>query len=188
MSDRKQLSRRAFFVSGSGALIVSFGLMRAVRAQGEGDQTPPNAPATAVPTEVAEQQPVPSPAAAPSAPPKGITMVQGDTARAPDEGYTAGSKTIQVGGVNVRKAAAEARQALLEMASIRCSSGSTISRTHGRPPCSRPPPGRSAGKRVPRPTAADGAPVSLSRGTRTTKPTWRRPPTYPSTLQPAGSR
>ncbi|MBV9324886.1 MAG: xanthine dehydrogenase family protein molybdopterin-binding subunit [Chloroflexi bacterium] len=45
-----------------------------------------------------------------------ITMVQGDTARAPDEGYTAGSKTIQVGGVNVRNAAATARQALMEMA------------------------------------------------------------------------
>ncbi|MGI9148466.1 MAG: molybdopterin cofactor-binding domain-containing protein, partial [Chloroflexota bacterium] len=45
-----------------------------------------------------------------------ISMVQGDTERAPDEGYTAGSKTLQVGGVNVRKAAATARQALLEMA------------------------------------------------------------------------
>src|SRR5581483_10601830 len=48
-----------------------------------------------------------------------VSMVQGDTARTPDEGYTAGSKTIQVGGVNVRNAAAEARQALLEMASAR---------------------------------------------------------------------
>jgi CO/xanthine dehydrogenase Mo-binding subunit len=59
-----------------------------------------------------------------------ISMVQGDTARAPDEGYTAGSKTVQVGGVNVRKAAAEARQALLEMASARLGapqSGLTLS-------------------------------------------------------------
>jgi CO/xanthine dehydrogenase Mo-binding subunit len=48
-----------------------------------------------------------------------ISMVQGDTALTPDEGYTAGSKTIQVGGVALRKAAAEARQALLEMASSR---------------------------------------------------------------------
>jgi CO/xanthine dehydrogenase Mo-binding subunit len=48
-----------------------------------------------------------------------ISMVQGDTVRAPDEGYTAGSKTIQVGGVSVRNAAAQARQALLEMASAR---------------------------------------------------------------------
>ena len=48
-----------------------------------------------------------------------VSMVQGDTARTPDEGYTAGSKTIQIGGVSVRNAAAEARQALLEMASAR---------------------------------------------------------------------
>jgi nicotinate dehydrogenase subunit B len=48
-----------------------------------------------------------------------ISMVQGDTARAPDEGYTAGSKTIQIGGANVRKAAAEARQGLLELAAAR---------------------------------------------------------------------
>src|SRR5438105_2688499 len=45
-----------------------------------------------------------------------ITMVQGDTARAPDEGYTAGSKTVQTGGVNVRHAAATAREARLDMA------------------------------------------------------------------------
>ncbi len=48
-----------------------------------------------------------------------IVMVQGDTAQTPDEGYTAGSKTIQVGGVAVRKAAAAARQALLQLASQR---------------------------------------------------------------------
>jgi nicotinate dehydrogenase subunit B len=48
-----------------------------------------------------------------------ITMVQGDTARTPDEGYTAGSKTMQVGGVNVRNAAATAREALLDMAAGR---------------------------------------------------------------------
>jgi nicotinate dehydrogenase subunit B len=169
MKPEHNITRRAF-LGGSGALIVSFSMMRVVRAQGEGDtQTPPDSPATAVPTEVSEQQPMPTPAAAPSAPPKGtidanqvdswlsigqdgnvtifsgrvelgtgirtalaqiaadelyvpferITMVQGDTARAPDEGYTAGSKTVQVGGVNVRKAAAEARQALLDMAASR---------------------------------------------------------------------
>jgi CO/xanthine dehydrogenase Mo-binding subunit len=48
-----------------------------------------------------------------------VTMVMGDTARTPDEGYTAGSKTIQVGGVALRKAAAEARQALLGLAAER---------------------------------------------------------------------
>ena len=52
-----------------------------------------------------------------------VTMVQGDTARTPDEGYTAGSKTIQVGGVAVRKAAAEARTALLQLAGDRLKAG-----------------------------------------------------------------
>ena len=45
-----------------------------------------------------------------------IRMVMGDTALTPDEGYTAGSLTIQLGGMNLRNAAAEARRALLEMA------------------------------------------------------------------------
>lgn len=48
-----------------------------------------------------------------------VTMVQGQTGVTPDEGYTAGSKTIQVGGVSLRKAAAQARWALLDMASSR---------------------------------------------------------------------
>ncbi len=48
-----------------------------------------------------------------------IQMVMGDTALTPDEGYTAGSTTIQVGGFALRQASAEARQALLEMASDR---------------------------------------------------------------------
>jgi CO/xanthine dehydrogenase Mo-binding subunit len=45
-----------------------------------------------------------------------VRLVMGDTERAPDEGYTAGSMTIQMGGAQLRKAAAEARQALLERA------------------------------------------------------------------------
>jgi nicotinate dehydrogenase subunit B len=48
-----------------------------------------------------------------------VRMVMGDTARTPDEGYTAGSKTIRFGGFALRQASAEARQALLEMASDR---------------------------------------------------------------------
>lgn len=48
-----------------------------------------------------------------------VQMVMGDTALTPDEGYTAGSTTIQVGGFALRQASAEARQALLEMASDR---------------------------------------------------------------------
>ncbi len=48
-----------------------------------------------------------------------IHMVMGDTARTPDEGYTAGSMTISGGGTALRKAAAEARRTLLEMAAER---------------------------------------------------------------------
>lgn len=48
-----------------------------------------------------------------------IRMVMGDTARTPNEGYTAGSKTIQFGGVSLRMAAAAARRALLQLAASR---------------------------------------------------------------------
>ena len=48
-----------------------------------------------------------------------VALIQGDTARTPDEGYTAGSQTIQAGGVNVRKAAATARQVLINLAATR---------------------------------------------------------------------
>ena len=45
-----------------------------------------------------------------------VHMVMGDTARTPDEGYTAGSMTISSSGTALRNAAAEARRAMLEMA------------------------------------------------------------------------
>ncbi len=45
-----------------------------------------------------------------------IRMVMGETSRTPNEGYTAGSKTVQLAGSLLRYAAAEARQALLERA------------------------------------------------------------------------
>lgn len=48
-----------------------------------------------------------------------IRMVMGETGRTPNEGYTAGSKTIRMGGRALRDAAAEAHQALLELASSR---------------------------------------------------------------------
>ncbi len=48
-----------------------------------------------------------------------VQMVMGDTARTPDEGYTAGSMTISSSGTALRLAAAEARRAMLEMASER---------------------------------------------------------------------
>jgi CO/xanthine dehydrogenase Mo-binding subunit len=46
-----------------------------------------------------------------------ITMVMGDTDLVPDEGITAGSTTLQIGGFALRQASAEARQALLAAAS-----------------------------------------------------------------------
>ena len=46
-----------------------------------------------------------------------VKMVMGDTARTPDEGYTAGSMTISSSGSALRQASAEARKILLELAS-----------------------------------------------------------------------
>jgi nicotinate dehydrogenase subunit B len=46
-----------------------------------------------------------------------VHMVMGDTKRTPNEGYTAGSMTVQSSGSALRLAAAEARQFLLKLAS-----------------------------------------------------------------------
>ncbi len=48
-----------------------------------------------------------------------VRVVMGDTARVPDEGYTAGSKTVATIWGSARHAAAEARQALLTLAAER---------------------------------------------------------------------
>lgn len=48
-----------------------------------------------------------------------IHMVMGDTQRTPDEGYTAGSMTINSSGTALRNAAAQARHILLELAARR---------------------------------------------------------------------
>jgi nicotinate dehydrogenase subunit B len=45
-----------------------------------------------------------------------VRLVMGDTGLAPDEGYTAGSMTVRMGGGQLRMAAAEARRALMERA------------------------------------------------------------------------
>ena len=50
-----------------------------------------------------------------------ITVVQGDTARTPDQGVTAGSKTLQRGAPIIRQAAADARYTLRLLASVRLS-------------------------------------------------------------------
>ncbi|MDB5729296.1 MAG: putative isoquinoline 1-oxidoreductase subunit beta IorB, molybdoprotein [Noviherbaspirillum sp.] len=48
-----------------------------------------------------------------------VEVIHGDTARTPDQGVTSASRSIAIGGPPVRQAAAEARQALLGMASQR---------------------------------------------------------------------
>jgi len=48
-----------------------------------------------------------------------VTVVQGDTALTPDQGITSGSFSIQGAGMQIRQAAATARQALLQMAARR---------------------------------------------------------------------
>ena len=48
-----------------------------------------------------------------------VEIVQGDTALTPDQGPTFGSLSIQVGGVQIRNAAAMARSALLDLAATR---------------------------------------------------------------------
>jgi nicotinate dehydrogenase subunit B len=48
-----------------------------------------------------------------------VNLIQGDTALTPDQGPTWGSLSIQNGGMQIRKAAATARKALVEMAAQR---------------------------------------------------------------------
>jgi CO/xanthine dehydrogenase Mo-binding subunit len=48
-----------------------------------------------------------------------VTVVHADTGRTPDQGVTSASRSIHLGGPQIRNAAAEARQALLEIASKR---------------------------------------------------------------------
>ncbi len=48
-----------------------------------------------------------------------ITLIEGDTALTPDQGPTAGSQGITRGGVEIRRAAATARQALVRLAAER---------------------------------------------------------------------
>src|SRR5947209_9636985 len=48
-----------------------------------------------------------------------VTLIEGDTALTPDQGPTWGSLSIQIGGVQIRQAAATARKALTEMAATK---------------------------------------------------------------------
>ena len=49
-------------------------------------------------------------------PMKQIRIIEGDTALTPDQGTTSGSFSIQIGGMQLRRAAATARRALLRRA------------------------------------------------------------------------
>src|SRR5262249_10337834 len=48
-----------------------------------------------------------------------VEMISGDTAQAPDEGYTSGSQSIENGGTAIRLACAEARALLVDYAAKR---------------------------------------------------------------------
>src|SRR5437870_4222307 len=48
-----------------------------------------------------------------------VQMISGDTARTPDEGYTAGSQSIEYGGTAIRLACAQARALLVDHAAKR---------------------------------------------------------------------
>jgi len=48
-----------------------------------------------------------------------VSLVMGDTERCPDQGPTVGSRTLQGAGPQIRQAAADARQTLLNMAAVR---------------------------------------------------------------------
>jgi nicotinate dehydrogenase subunit B len=52
-----------------------------------------------------------------------VKMVMGDTARTPDEGYTAGSMTISSSGTALRQAAAEAKKILIALAAEKLDTG-----------------------------------------------------------------
>ena len=137
---RGQITRRDF-VKGSGALIVGFSLagpMAPARAQSTGGPVKPVAmdevdaflsiaqdgrvtvytgkvdlgtgTRTALRQMAAEELDVPF---------DWVDLIEGDTALTPDQGPTWGSLSIQVGGVQIRQAAATARKALVEMAAQR---------------------------------------------------------------------
>ena len=58
-----------------------------------------------------------------------VELIQGDTALTPDQGVTFGSLSIQNGGVQLRQAAATARQALLQKASVKWGSDASALKT-----------------------------------------------------------
>src|SRR5436309_4610834 len=128
-----ETTRREFLV-GTGALVVSFGLAPGALAQTPGATKPlaldqvdsflavgKDGAVTmytgkvdigtgiriALPQMVAEELDVTL---------ARVKLIEGDTALTPDQGPTWGSLSVQIGGVQLRQAAATARQALIQMA------------------------------------------------------------------------
>ena len=97
-----------------------------------------------------------------------IRVISGDTRQCPDEGYTAGSMSIEVGGNSVRIACAEARQAILEQAaSILGADASQLTTDGGR-------------------FLVDGTPSQLDYWLVARQVDWKRPITGTLTLGGAG--
>src|SRR3954468_8467210 len=106
--------------------------------------------------------------------PARIRMVSGDTALTPDEGFTAGSQSMEYGGTALRYAAAEARAILLGLAAEKL--GVPAASATGRPTRTAPPGGagrspRRAGRAPPtgrwrRRTACSGGRRRASRRSR----------------------
>jgi nicotinate dehydrogenase subunit B len=97
-----------------------------------------------------------------------IRVISGDTRQCPDDGYTAGSMSIEVGGNSVRIACAEARQAILEQAaSILGADASQLTTDDGR-------------------FLVDGTPSPLDYWLVARQVDWKRPITGTLTLGGAG--
>jgi CO/xanthine dehydrogenase Mo-binding subunit len=79
------------------------------------------------------------------APVASIRMIMGDTALVPDQGTTTGSKTIHMGGPQLRRAAAEARAALLELAAARLQTSPDSIALHDGAACIAAEPSRRIG-------------------------------------------
>jgi CO/xanthine dehydrogenase Mo-binding subunit len=136
-----ETTRREFLI-GTGALVVSFGLAPGALAQTPGatkslalDQVDSflavgkdgavtmytgkvdigTGIRIALPQMVAEELDVPL---------ARVKLIEGDTALTPDQGPTWGSLSVQIAGVQLRQAAATARQALIQMAAQRFGSPS----------------------------------------------------------------
>lgn len=76
-------------------------------------------------------------------PPGELEIITADTARTPNEGYTAGSQSAQYSGTALRHAAAQVRQLLIEEAARRLELDPSLLKTEGK--AVRAPDGRSLG-------------------------------------------